>query len=407
MRRVVITGIGAITPIGNNAKSFWDNLISNKCGIEPISFVGENDIPIKLAAEVKEPDFSKLPKRDTKFDSRFTNFARIASIEAWQDASLAIETEKSDRIGVYISTSIGGPETLSSGVKTLEEKGASRISPFFLQSVLPNTAAAKVSIDIGAKGSSMCHVAACASGSISIGEAFLKILDGSHDIFIAGASDASITPLTVSGFAAMQAIYVGDDIQKASIPFDKRRSGFVIGEGAGILVLEELSHAQKRGAKIYAEIIGYNNNSDAFNMVSPDYEGAYSQKTMQRAIEFAGIKPKDIDYINAHGTSTYLGDKTEAKAIKQIWGQSPLASSIKGQIGHLLSASGAVEAIATTLSLKNGIIPGTAGFKQIDAECDLNIFNKPKRQDLEYAISNSFGFGGHNSCLVFKKWRGR
>ena len=408
MRRVVVTGIGAITPIGNNAESFWENLISNKSGIEAINPTEEdNNVSIKLAAEVKELDLSKLPKRDIKFDSRFTDFARLASAEAWRDSSLSIEEEKPDRVGVYISTSIGGPETLSNGVKTLEVKGASRISPFFLQSVLPNTAAAKVSIDIGAKGSSMCHIAACASGSISIGEAFLKILDGSHDIFIAGASDASITPLTVSGFTAMRAIYIGDNINEASIPFDKRRSGFVIGEGAGILVLEELTHAQRRGAKIYAEIIGYNNNSDAFNMVSPDYEGAYSKKTMQKAIEFAGITPEDIDYINAHGTSTYLGDKTEAKAIKQIWERPPLVSSIKAQIGHLLSASGAVEAIATLLSIKNNIVPGTMGFKQTDSDCDLNIFDSPRRQKLEYAISNSFGFGGHNSCLVFKKWRGQ
>jgi len=406
MKRVVITGIGVISPIGNDAQDFWHNLIAGKDGISKLDSKEFENSPVKLAATVEDLDLSSLPKRDTKFDSRFTNFARIASKEAWLDSGLDIAKEDARRIGVYISTSIGGSETLSAGVRQLDEKGAERISPYFLQSVLPNTAAAKVSIDLGAKGSSMCHVAACASGSISIGEAFNKIKEGTADVIVAGAADASITPLTLAGFAAMRAIYTGDDKKLASIPFDSKRSGFCIGEGAGILVLEELNHAQKRGAKIYAEIVGYANNSDAFNMVSPDYEGLSCKDVMLESIQNANIKPEDICYINAHGTSTHMGDKTEAKAINEIWGSNaPVVSSIKSQIGHLLSASGTVEAAATVLMLQNGIIPKINYAVDTDKECELNLCKKEQKPNTDYALSNSFGFGGHNSSLVFKKWR--
>lgn len=408
MRRVVVTGLGGITPIGNNVKDFWSSLKSGKNGIDTLGAEEFAESPVKLAATVKDLDLSSLPKRDTKFDSRFTNFARIAGSEAWNDSGLDIALEDAKKVGVYISTSIGGPETLSDGVRQLDLRSAARISPYFLQSVLPNTAAAKVSIDLGAKGSSMCHVAACASGSISIGEAFLKIRDGFHDVFIAGAADASITPLTLAGFAAMRAIYVGENKKYASIPFNKKRNGFLIGEGAGILVLEELSHALKRKAKIYAEIVGYANNSDAFNMVSPDYEGLSSKDAMLDAIACAKINPGDIGYINAHGTSTVLGDRTEAKAIREIWNKEyPLVSSIKSQIGHLLSASGAVEAIATILMLESDIVPGSVYKLDLDDDCALNISKKEQTINTDYALSNSFGFGGHNACLVFKKWSGQ
>ncbi len=408
MRRVVVTGIGSVTPIGNNAKDFWHNLVSGKSGINVLDTEEFNNAPVRLAATVDDLDLTSLPKRDTKFDSRFTNFARIAGREAWDDSGLDMSLEDAKKVGVYISTSIGGPETLSEGVKRLDTKGAYRISPYFTQSVLPNTAAAKVSIDLGAKGSSMCHVAACASGSVSIGEAFLKIKNGFADIFIAGAADASITPLTLAGFAAMRAIYVGGDRKNASIPFNKKRSGFLIGEGAGILVLEELSHALKRDAEIYAEIVGYANNSDAFNMVSPDFEGLSSKDAMLEAIMCAKISPDDIGYINAHGTSTILGDKTEAKAIREVWQKKcPFVSSIKSQIGHLLGASGAVEAVATIMMLKKGIIPSSVYELDLDKDCLLNIPQKEQKISIDYAISNSFGFGGHNACLVFKKWGGQ
>ena len=408
MRRVVVTGLGAITPIGNNAKDFWNSLKSGEDGVSVLDAEEFTESPVKLAATVKDLDLSSLPKRDTKFDSRFTNLARIAGSEAWNDSGLDMNIEDAKKVGVYISTSIGGPETLSDGVRQLDAKGATRISPYFLQSVLPNTAAAKVSIDLGAKGGSMCHVAACASGSISIGEAFLKIRDGSHDVFVVGAADASITPLTLAGFAAMRAIYTGEDKKYASIPFNKKRNGFLIGEGAGILVLEELSHALKRKAKIYAEIVGYANNSDAFNMVSPDYEGLSSKDAMLDAIACAKISPSDIGYINAHGTSTVLGDRTEAKAIREIWNKGcPLVSSIKSQIGHLLSASGAVEAIATILMLEKDIAPGSIYRLDLDDDCALNIPEKEQTINSDYALSNSFGFGGHNACLVFKKWSER
>lgn len=408
MRRVVVTGLGAITPIGNSVKDFWNSLKSGEDGISVLDAEEFAESPVKLVATVKDLDLSSLPKRDTKFDSRFTNLARIAGSEAWNDSGLDMNKEDAEKVGVYISTSIGGPETLSDGVRQLDVRGATRISPYFLQSVLPNTAAAKVSIDLGAKGGSMCHVAACASGSISIGEAFLKIRDGSHDVFIAGAADASITPLTLAGFAAMRAIYTGEDKKCASIPFNKKRNGFLIGEGAGILVLEELSHALKRKAKIYAEIVGYANNSDAFNMVSPDYEGLSSKDAMLDAIACAKINPSDIGYINAHGTSTVLGDRTEAKVIHEIWNKRcPLVSSIKSQIGHLLSASGAVEAIATILILGRDIVPGSIYELDLDDDCVLNIPEKEQTISSDYALSNSFGFGGHNACLVFKKWSGR
>lgn len=405
MRRVVVTGLGAITPIGNNVKDFWDGLKSGKNGVSVLSAEEFSESPVKLAATVKDLDLSSLPKRDTKFDSRFTNFARIAGREAWNDSGLEMALEDAKRVGVYISTSIGGSETLSDGVRRLDAKGATKISPYFLQSVLPNTAAAKVSIDLGAKGGSMCHVAACAGGSVSIGEAFLKIRDGDSDIFIAGAADASITSLTLAGFAAMRAIYTGEDKKYASIPFSKKRNGFLIGEGAGILVLEELSHALKRKAEIYAEIVGYANNSDAFNMVSPDYEGLSSKDVILDAIACAKINSDDIGYINAHGTSTVLGDKTEARAICEIWGnRCPSVSSIKSQIGHLLSASGAVEAVATILMLKNDAIPASVYDLELDDDCALNISKKERAIGANYALSNSFGFGGHNACLVFKKW---
>ena len=405
MRRVVVTGLGAITPIGNNVPIFWNNLISGKVGIDKITRFDTDSFPVKLAAEVKDLDVSSLPKRETKFDAIFVNYARLASHEAWNDAGLDMKKEDAERVGVFIATSLGGNEKLHDGVVSYERKGAARVSPYLLQSILSNMAAAKVSIDLGAHGSSMGHIAACASGGMAIGAAYTEIaLKETADVMIAGASDASIEPVVMASFAAMRAIYTGEDATIASVPFDRRRSGFTMGEGAGILVLEELEHAKSRGAKIYAELIGEFENSDAYHAVSPDLEGRMSQKAMEHLLRRARVNAKRIGYINAHGTSTPIGDKVEAMAIERIWGEkSPYVSSIKAQIGHLLSASGAVEAIATILSLKDGILPATANSSDID--CDINLItDKPVRKKIDYAISNSFGFGGHNVCLLFKRW---
>ncbi len=380
-------------------------MISRKVGIDKITRFDTDSFPVKLAAEVKDLDVSGLPKRETKFDAIFVNYARLASREAWNDAGLDMKKEDAERVGVFIATSLGGNEKLHDGVVGYERKGASRVSPYLLQSILPNMAAAKVSIDLGAHGSSMGHIAACASGGMAIGAAYTEIaLKETADVMIAGASDASIEPVVMASFAAMRAIYTGEDATIASVPFDRRRSGFTMGEGAGILVLEELEHAKSRRAKIYAELIGEFENSDAYHAVSPDLEGRMSQKAMEHLLRRARVNMKRIGYINAHGTSTPIGDKVEAMAIERIWGEkSPYVSSIKAQIGHLLSASGAVEAIATILSLKDGILPATANSSDID--CDINLItDKPVRKKIDYAISNSFGFGGHNDCLLFKRW---
>ena len=406
MNRVVITGMGVISALGNDVETFWNNIINGKNGIDLITSFDTEQFDSKYAAEVKDIDYNGIPKRDLLFDSKFINLARVASTQAYKDSNLDNIDFDKDYFGVYISNSMGGVEKVNEGFETLKDKGPSRMSPMLVPAMLPNMASGKVAIDLGAKGSNIATAAACSGGANAIGEAYLKIKHGYEKVMVAGASDASITPFSVACFSAMKALYRGDNKDEASIPFDKRRSGFVIGEGSAILILEELEHAKARNAKIYAEIVGYGCNCDAYNMVSPDYEGLTCTKAMNRALEEANIKESDISYINAHGTSTPLNDKTETKAINEIFKSKPYVSSTKSMTGHLLSASGAIEALVTVKTLETGIMPPMINYKEFDPECDLNfVANKAKENTtMKYAMSNSFGFGGHNVCLIFKKW---
>lgn len=406
MKRVVITGLGVVSPIGNNVNDFWNNLIEGVNGIDYIRSFDTSEYDVKLGYEVKNLDMKEIPLRDQKFDSKYINYARIASREAFNDSNLAEQNIDNSKFGVYISTSVGGSEKTAYGLEILKEQGNKRISPYLLQAILPNMASGKVAIDLGAKGSNMSHVAACSSGAISIGEAYLKIKNGYENIILAGASDSCITDLTIASFQSLRAIYRGKDKEVASTPFDKRRNGFSMGEGAAIVMLEELNHAIKRKAKIYAEMIGYGCNCDANNTVSPDFEGLTCMFAIKEAIKMAKLKPNQIDYINAHGTSTMLNDKTETRAIKKIFNDSnPYVSSTKGSTGHLLGASGAIEALITIKALDTNTFPHMINYREKDSECDLNfITGKPLNKQIKYAISNSFGFGGHNACLVFKKW---
>ena len=406
MKRVVVTGLGVISSLGNDINTFWNNIKEGKNGISELTSFDNSNFDVKLASEVKSLDLSILPKRDVKFDSKYINYARIASKEAYKNSNLENSSFDKNKFGVYISTSLGGGERIEEGINRINEK--KRVSPYLLQSILPNMASGKVAIDLNAKGSNMAHVAACTSGATSIGEAYLKIKYGYEDIIIAGASDSSITPLTVSCFSSMGAIYKGNNKTRASIPFDKERSGFVIGEGCGILVLEEKEHAIKRNAHIYAEIVGYGCNNDASNIVSPDFEGLSCKYAMKKALDDANISPEEIDYINAHGTSTHLNDLYETQAIKTALGEASkkvMVSSTKGNTGHLLGAAGGVEAIACIKALENDFVPPTINYKVPDEECDLDIVpNKGRNVKLKYAMSNSLGFGGHNSSVIFKKY---
>ena len=345
MNRVVITGMGVISALGNDVETFWNNIINGKNGIDLITSFDTEQFDSKYAAEVKDIDYNGIPKRDLLFDSKFINFARVASTQAYKDSKLDNIDFDKDYFGVYISNSMGGVEKVNEGFETLKDKGPSRMSPMLVPAMLPNMASGKVAIDLGAKGCNMATAAACSGGANAIGEAYLKIKHGYEKVMVAGASDASITPFSVACFSAMKALYRENNKDEASIPFDKRRSGFVIGEGSAILILEELEHAKARNAKIYAEIVGYGCNCDAYNMVSPDYEELTCTKAMNRALVEANIKESDISYINAHGTSTPLNDKTETKAINEIFKSKPYVSSTKSMTGHLLSASGAIEAL--------------------------------------------------------------
>ncbi|MBQ8603350.1 MAG: beta-ketoacyl-ACP synthase II [Oscillospiraceae bacterium] len=408
-RRVVITGMGAVTPVGNTPDEMWQGIVEGRCGIDLITRFDTTDHKVKLAAEVKNLDSEQyFPKREFKFNDRFTQFARIAAKQALADSGLDTAVPDKDRLGVIIGSGIGGIETIESAQTNLLERGASRVSPYFIPMALVNLAAGSVAIDLGAKGHCSAVVTACAAGSNAIGEAFHKIRDGYSDIMFAGGAEASVTPLAVAGFAAMRALHTGRDKNRASIPFDRQRSGFVMGEGAGMLVLEEYSHAMARGARIYGEIIGYGATCDAHHITAPLDDGSGGAKAMTEAVMDAGITPDSIDYINAHGTSTPLNDKTETLAVKTAFGghaRKLMVSSTKSNTGHLLGASGAVEAIITLKALQTGIVPATINYRHPDDDCDLDIVaNECRKADIRYAMSNSLGFGGHNASLIFKKW---
>ena len=407
-RRVVVSGMGAVSPIGNSVEELWQGIRTHRCGIDAITHFDTADYKVKLAAEVKDLDMEQyFSKRDLKFNDRFTQFARIAAKQAMLDSGLDVHKENMERFGVIIGSGIGGIATIEQAQKNMESHGPSRVSPFFIPMTLANLAAGTVAIDWGAKGHCSCVVTACAAASNAIGEAFHKIRAGQEDIILAGGSEAAITPLAIAGFMSMRALYEGEDKARASIPFDKERKGFVMGEGAGILVLEEYEHAKARGAHIYGEIVGYGATCDAYHITAPAPDGSGGAKAMIQAIEDAGIEKEQIGYINAHGTSTPLNDRTETAAVKLAFGEHArhlAMSSTKSNTGHLLGASGAIEAIITIKALQEGYIPATIHYEQADEECDLDIVaNEGRAASLAYAMSNSLGFGGHNASLVFAK----
>ena len=409
MRRVVITGLGAVSPIGNDVNTIWNSIEQGVCGIAPITHFDTSDYKVKLAGEVKDLDMEAyFFKRDLKFNDRFTQFARIVSKQAMLDAGFEKDPDDAMRFGCMIGSGIGGIDTIEQASKTLEGRGPSRVSPFFIPMSLANLAAGQVAIDWGLKGATSCVVTACAAASNAIGEAFHRIRDGYEDVMLTGGSEAAITPLAIAGFQSMRALHTGEDANRASIPFDADRSGFVMGEGAGALVLEELEHAKARGAKIYAEIVGYGASCDAHHITAPLDDGSGGAQAMVQAIKDAKILPENIDYINAHGTSTPLNDKTETAAVKAAFKEHAYQlamSSTKSNTGHLLGASGAIEAIISIKALQNSLIPPTIHYQNPDAQCDLDIVaNTPRKQDIRYAMSNSLGFGGHNASLIFKKW---
>lgn len=409
MNRVVVTGLGAVTPIGNNVEDFWKGIVEAKCGIDEIKAFDTTAFKVKLAGEVKDLDVENiLDKKSAKRIDRYAQFAMIASREAVQDAKINVEEIDTTRFGVAIASGIGGLQTMQKDIGTLWEKGPDRVSPMFIPMAISNMASGNVSIDIGAKGESFCMTTACASGTHAIGEAFRIIRHGYQDIMLAGGTEASINETGIAGFTNIKALTQATDKNRASIPFDKERSGFVMGEGCGVIILEELEHAKKRGAKIYAEMVGYAASSDAYHITAPAPGGEGGARAMVTAMKDANVKPEDITYINAHGTSTHLNDSGETSAVKTAFGEASktvMMSSTKGHTGHLLGAAGGVEAIVCVKAIENDIVPPTINYQVPDEECDLDIVpNKARKHKVEYAMSNSLGFGGHNSSIIFKKY---
>jgi len=404
-RRVVITGMGAVSSFGCGADTLWSSIKQGKSGISRIERIDVSDLPTQVGAEVRDFDANQfVEKKEVKRLDRFTQYALAATKMAVEEAKIDFAAVDKERIGVIIGTGIGGIETIENQHSLLLEKGTSRISPFLVPMMLPNMAAGLVAIKYGAKGFSECTVSACASSTNAIGDAYKIIQRNAADVMIAGGAEASITRLALAGFCAMKAMSTNLDAATASRPFDLERDGFVLGEGAGSLIIEELNHALARGATIIAEIVGYGCTNDAYHITAPDEGGA--ARCMKLAIEDARLKPQDIGYINAHGTSTPIGDKNETNAIKTVFQKHAYelaVSSTKSMTGHLLGAAGAIEAIITASALKDGFLPPTINYKTKDQGCDLYyVPNEGKKAELSYALTNSFGFGGHNATLVLK-----
>ena len=410
MKRVVITGLGTISPIGKNVNETWEGIKSKKCGVEKITQFNTDNFKTKLACEVKNynpEDYFDL-KQARRLD-KCSQFAIIAAREALQDSKITKENTDYNNIGTYIGSGIGGLNTIQEQCLVNFEKGNNRVSPMFLPMALSNMPAGNVTIDLGLKGESLSTVSACASSTNSIGEAYRAIKDGYEEVILAGGTESAICEIGVASFENMKALCSSDDKNRASIPFDKERKGFVMGEGAAVVVLEELEHAKKRNAKIYAEVIGYGATSDAYHVTSPSPDGEGAARAMTRALKDAKIKPEDVDYINAHGTATHLNDMYETMAIKTAFGEyskTVAISSTKGNVGHLLGAAGAIEAIFCCKAIEDSFVPPTINYKVKDEDCDLDIVpNEPRMKNIDIAMSNSLGFGGHNASIILKKFK--
>ncbi|MEH6942380.1 beta-ketoacyl-ACP synthase II [Bacillus sp. JJ722] len=408
-RRVVVTGVGAVTPLGNNVETSWDHIKKGVSGIGPLTRLNSDEYPAKVAAEVKDFSIGEyVDRKEARKMDRFTQYAVAAAKMAVDDAKLEINDDNANRVGVWIGSGIGGMETFETQYETFLNRGYRRVSPFFVPMMIPDMAAGQVSIYLGARGVNSCTVTACATGTNSIGDAFKVIQRGDADAMVTGGTEAPITKMSVAGFCANTALSTNPDPKTASRPFDVNRDGFIIGEGAGIVVLEELEHALARGANIYAEVVGYGSTGDAYHITAPAPGGEGGARAMKIAVEDGGLNPEDIDYINAHGTSTPYNDKYETLAIKEVFGEHAYnlaVSSTKSMTGHLLGAAGGIEAIFTVLAIKESILPPTINIETPDPECDLDYVSTGARpKEIRAALSNSLGFGGHNATLAFKKF---
>jgi len=410
MRRVVVTGLGVVAPNGIGTETFWENLVAGVTGIDRITRFDASHHDSKIAGEIKGFDpLLYMEKKEVKKMDLFIHYALAGAIMAIDDARLKFEESERSRIGTLIGTGMGGVPALEESHNVLLEKGPGRISPFFIPSIITNLASGQIAMRYGFRGPNSCVSTACATGNHAIGDSLELIKRGAADVMIAGGSEAVITPLTIGGFSAMKALSTrNDEPHRASRPFDKGRDGFVMGEGAGVLVLEELQHALRRGAKIYAELVGYGMSADAYHMTAPEPEGLGAITSMRLALEAARLSPEDVDYINAHGTSTPVGDTAETRAIKQVFGGHAYrlaVSSVKSMTGHLLGAAGGVESLATVLTIYHGLIPPTINYDEPDPGCDLDyVPNKARQAEVRVALTNSFGFGGTNATLVFKQY---
>lgn len=409
-RRVVVTGMGAVTPIGNTVPEYWENLKKGVCGIDFLTKFDTTDYKVRIGGEVKNFDTDLyMDKKEVKRNDMFTVYGVAAAVQALEDSKLDMEKEDATRVGVLVGSGIGGLQTIQQNVMNLASRGPGKVSPLFVPMAITNMAAGMIAIRVGAKGLCENTVTACASGTNSIGNAFRNIKHGYADVVFAGGAEASICEIGVAGFSNLRALSTNEDPKDACKPFDAERDGFVMGDGAGILVLEELEHAKARGAKIYAEIVGYGATGDAYHMTAPCPDGEGAANAIRFAMQEASVKPEDISYINAHGTSTHANDEGETMAIKAALGEAAYntpVSSTKSMTGHLLGAAGAIEAIACVKALEDSFLPPTINLKNPDPACDLDYIPNEGRkvEDAKYALSNSLGFGGHNAVLCIKKW---
>ena len=403
--------MGTVNPLGHNLADTWQAVKNGVCGIAPITHYDASAQKVHLAAEVKDWDpTSVLDKKEVRHMARYSQLAMASAKEAVADSGLDLESLDRTRCGVIVSSGVGGIAMTESEQMRCSEKGFDRASPFYIPSTIANMGAGLIAIAFGFQGMCTCPVTACAGGSNAVGDAFRHIRDGYAEVMLCGGAEAAVTPLSIGGFTSMRALHVGDDPNRASIPFDAQRSGFVLGEGAAILVLEEYEHAKARGAKVYAEVVGYGSTCDAYHMTAPAPNGEGGARAMAQALADGGVAPQQVGYINAHGTSTPLNDSGETAAIKTVFGDHAYklaVSSTKSMTGHMLGAAGAVEAIFSALTLKDGFLPATIHYQEPDPACDLDyVPNEGRQAQVEYVLSNSLGFGGHNACVLFKKWEG-